>query len=401
MSRSLEGKTILLGLSGGIACYKSAELARLLVRDGADVHCLMTRAAQKFVTPLTLQSLTGNAVATNVFDLSQETQIGHIRLADRADLYIVAPATANLIARLAQGFADDIVTTVALATRAPLVLAPSMNVNMYEHPAVQANLATLRQRGVRVVDPGEGELACGWRGKGRLAEPPVLLAEAKRALSVQDFAGVRVLVTAGPTREALDSVRFLSNRSSGKMGYSLAEAAWQRGADVTLVSGPTSLAPPHGVEHVPVCSAEEMKQAVFAAFPESSVVIMCAAVADYRPAHRFSGKIKKKDATMTLELVRTPDILAELGARKGKRILVGFAAEAEHVERYAREKLEKKHLDLIVANDISQAQAGFESDTNAAVLLDRFGNRVELGLMPKTDMAHSILDHIARLRRGE
>jgi phosphopantothenoylcysteine decarboxylase/phosphopantothenate--cysteine ligase len=401
MSRSLEGKTILLGLSGGIACYKSAELARLLVRDGADVHCLMTRAAQKFVTPLTLQSLTGNAVATNVFDLSQETQIGHIRLADRADLYIVAPATANLIARLAQGFADDIVTTVALATRAPLVLAPSMNVNMYEHPAVQANLATLRQRGVRVVDPGEGELACGWRGKGRLAEPPVLLAEAKRALSVQDFAGVRVLVTAGPTREALDSVRFLSNRSSGKMGYSLAEAAWQRGADVTLVSGPTSLALPHGVEHVPVCSAEEMKQAVFAAFPESSVVIMCAAVADYRPAHRFSGKIKKKDATMTLELVRTPDILAELGARKGKRILVGFAAEAEHVERYAREKLEKKHLDLIVANDISQAQAGFESDTNAAVLLDRFGNRVELGLMPKTDMAHSILDHIARLRRGE
>jgi len=391
----------LLGLSGGIACYKSAELARLLVRDGADVHCLMTRAAQKFVTPLTLQSLTGNAVATNVFDLSQETQIGHIRLADRADLYIVAPATANLIARLAQGFADDIVTTVALATRAPLVLAPSMNVNMYEHPAVQANLATLRQRGVRVVDPGEGELACGWRGKGRLAEPPVLLAEAKRALSVQDFAGVRILVTAGPTREALDSVRFLSNRSSGKMGYSLAEAAWQRGADVTLVSGPTSLAPPHGVEHVSVCSAEEMKQAVFAAFPESSVVIMCAAVADYRPAHRFSGKIKKKDATMTLELVRTPDILAELGARKGKRILVGFAAEAEHVERYAREKLEKKHLDLIVANDISQAQAGFESDTNAAVLLDRFGNRIELGLMPKTDMAHSILDHIARLRRGE
>lgn len=401
MSRSLEGKTILLGLSGGIACYKSAELARLLVRDGADVHCLMTRAAQKFVTPLTLQSLTGNAVATNVFDLSQETQIGHVRLADRADLYIVAPATANLIARLAQGFADDIVTTVALATRAPLVLAPSMNVNMYEHPAVQANLATLRQRGVRVVDPGEGELACGWRGKGRLAEPPVLLAEAKRALSVQDFAGVRVLVTAGPTREALDSVRFLSNRSSGKMGYSLAEAAWQRGADVTLVSGPTSLAPPHGVELVPVCSAEEMKQAVFAAFPESSVVIMCAAVADYRPAHRFSGKIKKKNATMTLELVRTPDILAELGARKGKRILVGFAAEAEHVERYALEKLEKKHLDLIVANDISQAQAGFESDTNAAVLLDRFGNRVELGLMPKTDMAHSILDHIARLRRGE
>lgn len=398
MSHPLDGKTVLLGLSGGIACYKSAELARLLVRAGAEVRCLMTRGAREFITPLTLQSLTGKPVATDIFELSQELQIGHIRLADQADAYVIAPATADVIAKLAHGFADDVVTTVALATRAPLVVAPSMNTNMYDHLATQQNIATLRSRGVIVVDPGEGDLACGWHGKGRLAEPSILLAEVERAVSRKDFAGEHVVVTAGPTREAIDPVRFVSNRSSGKMGYALAQASWRRGASVTLITGPTALDPPHGVRVVPVLSADEMYRAVFEALADATIVFMCAAVADYRPKVAVAEKIKKQAASLTLELVRTPDILAAVSQNKGERILVGFAAETEQLEAHAREKLLRKNLDLIVANDVRGPQTGFEADTNAALLLDRLGNRVEIPLMTKREMAEAILDHVAKLR---
>ncbi len=400
MSRLLERKTILVGLSGGIACYKTAELVRLLVRAGAVVHCLMTRGAQKFLSPLTLQGLTGNPVATDVFDLAQESHIGHIRLADSADALVIAPASANLLARLAAGMADDVVTTVALATRAPLIVAPSMNVNMYEHAATQANIALLKQRGVRVVEPAEGELACGWYGRGRLADPSVLFAETERALATKDLAGESLVVTAGPTREPIDAVRFLSNRSSGKMGYALAAAAWQRGAAVTLISGPTALPPPPGVSVVYVESAEEMREAVFAALGRATIVVMCAAVADYRPKVLLPGKMKKSAAAFSLELVRTPDILEELGEKKQDRIIVGFAAEVEELESHARLKLERKHLDVIVANDVSSRSTGFESDANAVLILDRFGVKTEIPLLPKSEVAHAILDHVVRVRQS-
>lgn len=397
----LEGKTVLLGLSGGIACYKTAELARLLVRARANVRCLMTAAAREFITPLTLQSLTGKAVATDIFELAQELEIGHIRLADTANAYVIAPATADVIAKLAHGFADDIVTTVALATRAPLIVAPSMNVNMYDHPAVQRNIEILRSRGVIVVEPGEGELACGWYGKGRLAEPSIVLAEVERAVTPKDFVGEHILVTAGPTREAIDPVRFLSNRSSGKMGYALAEAGWRRGAQVTLITGPTALDPVYGARVIPVVSAEQMFHAVFETLAEATIVFMCAAVADYRPQVVAPGKIKKTAESFALDLIRTPDILSAVSENKGGRFVVGFAAETEDLEAHAREKLLKKNLDLIVANDVLSAQAGFEVDTNSVLLLDRLGNRIEVPRMTKREVANVILDHVRRLRPAQ
>lgn len=399
MSRCLQGKHILLGLTGGIACYKSAELVRLLVREGADVHVLMTPAAQQFLTPLTLQSLSGNSVATDLFSLSEELHVGHIRLADLADAYLIAPATADVVAKLAHGNADDVVTTVALATRAPLLVAPSMNVNMYEHPAVQENLERLARRGVRVIPAAEGELACGWHGKGRLAEPPVLLAEVERAVTPPVFAEERIVVTAGPTREFLDPVRFLTNRSSGKMGFALAAAAWRRGAEVTLVSGPVSLPTPHGVARRNVVSAADMYEAVADEFSRATMIVMCAAVADYRPAVCRPTKVKKQSKGWTLELQPTIDILASLKPQKGNRFVVGFAAETDQVEEFGREKLERKGLDLVVANDVSRPEAGMEADMNAAILLDRFGGRIELPLMNKADLAEAILDRIAELRQ--
>lgn len=399
MSRFLQGKHILLGLTGGIACYKSAEVVRLLVRSGANVHVLMSPAAQQFITPLTLQSLTGNAVATDLFDLSRELQIGHIQLADRAHAYLIAPATADAIAKLATGQADDIVTTVALATRAPLLVAPSMNVNMYEHPAVQQNLARLAQLGVCVIPPGEGELACGWHGKGRLAEPADLLAEVERAVTPQELAGERVVVTAGPTREFFDPIRFLTNRSSGKMGFALAAAAWRRGADVVLVSGPVTLPTPYGVVRRDVVSAADLHFTVRREFQSASILVMCAAVADYRLSEYHSTKVKKQNRRWLVELEPTVDILADLAPAKGERFVVGFAAETDRVEEFAREKLERKGLDLVVANDVSRAEAGMEADVNAAVLIDRFGGRVELPLMPKAELAESIVDRIVQLRR--
>ncbi|MBI3783819.1 MAG: bifunctional phosphopantothenoylcysteine decarboxylase/phosphopantothenate--cysteine ligase CoaBC [Deltaproteobacteria bacterium] len=395
MPKPLEGKTVVVGLTGGIACYKAAELVRALVRGGASVRVMMTAAAREFITPLTLQTLSGHPVATEIFNLTQESQIGHIHLADRADALIVAPATANCIGKIAGGLADDIVTTVILATKAPLLMAPSMNVNMYENVVVQENLERLRSRGVRIIEPGEGFLACGWEGKGRLADTEVLVAEVERAVTRRDLAGQRVLVTAGPNREAIDPVRFISNRSTGKMGFALAAAAWRRGAEVVLIAGPTSLATPHGVQRIDVASAADMHHAVRKNIGTATVLLMTAAVADYRPAHVAAQKLKKGSGDMQLDLVRTVDILADVAAHKGERIVVGFAAETEAVLENAQRKLEAKKLDLIVANDVAGSDTGFAVDTNAVTIIDRSGGREDVPLMTKGEVADRILDRVA------
>jgi phosphopantothenoylcysteine decarboxylase/phosphopantothenate--cysteine ligase len=398
MAQRLDGKTIVLGLSGGIACYKAAEMVRVLVRAGAQVRVAMTAAAQEFITPLTLQTLSGHPVATHTFDLTQESQIGHIRLADSADAVLIAPATANIIGKIATGLADDLLTTVLLATRAPVLIAPSMNVNMYEHPRVQANLAQLRAQGMRIVEPGEGFLACGWEGKGRLAEPDILLAEVERAITPQELRGERVLVTAGPNREAIDPVRFISNRSTGKMGFAVAAAAWRRGADVTLIAGPTSLPTPYAVRRLDVVSAEDMRQAATSAFEASTILFMAAAVADYRPAQAARAKLKKGPGRLVLELDRTVDILAELAPRKGNRLVVGFAAETEDIIANAERKLAEKNLDIIVANDVAGGDTGFAVDTNSVTLIDRSGQHVRVPLMGKDEVADRIIDRVLALR---
>jgi phosphopantothenoylcysteine decarboxylase/phosphopantothenate--cysteine ligase len=395
----LEGRTVVVGVTGGIACYKACELVRQLVAAGMQVRVVMTANAQQFVTPLTLQTLSGHPVATETFSLTQESEIGHIRLADSADVVVIAPATANALAKIATGIADDLLSTVLLATRAPLVLAPAMNVHMWEHPAVQENLARLIARGARVVGPASGALACGYEGAGRLADPAEIVEAVAAALAPQDLAGEHVLVTAGPTEEPLDPVRYLSNRSSGKMGYALARAARRRGAEVTLVSGPTALAAPAGVGVVQVASARDMARAVGEAFNAATVVIMCAAVADYRPRRALPQKLKKGAASLTLELERNPDILASLAPRKGRRLLVGFAAETHDLAAEARRKLRAKRLDLIVANDVTTPGAGFGSDTNQVRLLDAGGGDEELPLLPKAEVAERILDWVAAHRR--
>lgn len=398
MAQRLDGKTVVLGLSGGIACYKAADLVRLLVKAGANVRVMMSAAAQQFITPLTLQTLSGHPVATNTFDLTQESEIGHIQLADQADVLVIAPATANVIGKIAAGLGDDLLTTVLLATRAPVLIAPAMNVNMWENPLVQGNLSRLRAAGFRIVEPGEGFLACGWEGKGRLADGDVLLAEIERAVSPQDLRGERVLVTAGPNREPIDPVRFISNRSTGKMGFALAAAAWRRGADVILVAGPTTLSTPHGVRRVDAGTAEEMRQAVAAEFDAATILCMAAAVADYRPARVAQQKLKKSGARLVLELDRTVDILAELAPRKGSRFIVGFAAETEQVLANAQRKLVEKDLDLIVANDVAANDTGFAVDTNAVTMIDRTDQRVSVPLMGKEAVADRILDRIAALK---
>lgn len=396
---NLQGKTIVLGVTGGIAVYKAVELLRLLTKAGATVHVIMTRAATEFVTPLTFQTLSGNPVHTELFNLIQEQEIGHISLADRADALVIAPATANCIAKLAGGIADDLLTTTAMATKAPLLLAPAMNVNMYEHPVYQENEQKLRRLGCRIVDPEPGLLACGWQGKGRLAPPERIFAELCRLLTPQDLAGQTLLVTAGPTREELDPVRFISNHSSGRMGYALAQVAQQRGARVVLVSGPVALAAPFGVELVAVESACQMQQAVMAHAAESTVVIKAAAVADYRPVARNDHKIKKQGERLTIELERNPDILAELGRLEKRPLLVGFAAETNEIEAHAVAKLADKNLDLIVANDVTQEGAGFNVGTNICRLLFRDGSVEQLGLMTKEAVAGLILDRVRGLLR--
>jgi phosphopantothenoylcysteine decarboxylase/phosphopantothenate--cysteine ligase len=394
-------RRVLLAVSGGIAAYKIPELVRVLDRAGYAVRCALTEAATRFVSPLVLQTLTREPVRTDLLDPGEEGQIGHIDLADQADLVLVAPATAHLLARMAAGLADDLVSTLLLATRAPILVAPAMNVNMWEHPATQANVATLAARGVRFVGPESGALACGWEGAGRMAEPEAIGAAVELLLGPASLAGERVLVTAGGTREPIDAVRAIVNRSSGKMGFALAAEAARRGATVVLVAGPSALATPAGVRRVDVETALEMRAAVRAELAAASVVIMAAAVADFRPAAPVAGKIKKEDlpegAGLELALVRNPDILAEISRERGGRIVVGFAAEGRDVIAAARRKLARKGCDLLVANDVSRSDAGFESDRNAVALLAPDGDVEELPLLDKREVAARIWDRIEKL----
>ena len=396
---------IALGVTGGVAAYKAAELVRRLQQEKLDVQVVMTRAAQEFITPLTFASLTGKKVITEMFGAEDaapanvESAIEHIAVAQRIDLLLVAPATADMLARFAQGIADDFLSTLYLATKAPVVVAPAMNVNMWEHPATQENLKTLRSRGVHLVDPDEGYLACGMTGAGRLAATDAIVQKVCAVLGLRhDLEGQTILVTAGPTREDIDPVRFLTNRSSGKMGYALAEAAVRRGAHVILVSGPTDLPIPEGTDWVPVRTTEEMRDAVRDRASGANVVIMAAAVSDYRPTAPRAQKVKRGDDRLVLELEPTPDILAELGGEKGPRILVGFAAETERLAENARSKLARKSADIIVANDVTQQGAGFDADTNIVTLFLRDGREIPLPRLTKFEVANCILDHILEIR---
>ncbi len=390
----LRDKRIILGVTGGIAAYKAVELLRLLTKAGAVVHVIMTRAAQEFLTPLTFQTLSANPVHTELFSLIAKREIGHISLADMADLLIIAPATANIVGKIANGIADDMLTTTVMATKAPVLIAPAMNVNMYTNPIYRENEEKLLRQGYLFAAPEKGTLACGWEGEGKLAAPETIFEAAVTALFPKDLTGQTIMVTAGPTREEIDPVRYISNHSSGKMGYALARNAVRRGAQVILISGPVNLSPPAGVEHVAVESGEEMRKAVMARAGSCSVVIKAAAVADYRPSLRAKDKIKKQANDLTLHLTKNPDILAELGARQSCPFLVGFAAETDNLESYASRKLREKNLDMIVANDVSQSDAGFNVDTNRALLLFRDGRCIECPLMSKNDLAVVIIDNI-------
>ncbi|MBI3003002.1 MAG: bifunctional phosphopantothenoylcysteine decarboxylase/phosphopantothenate--cysteine ligase CoaBC [candidate division NC10 bacterium] len=394
----LEGKRILLGVSGSIAAYKAVELLRELIRRGAEVRCAMTGGAGRFVAPLTFQTLSRKPVLTDLYAQEEGGQIAHIAAAEGADLLVVAPATANTLARFAHGLADDFLTNLYLATRCPVLVAPAMDAEMWRHAATQANVATLRQRGVHFVGPASGELASGLTGPGRLAEPAEIAAAVEAILGrARDLAGRYLLMTAGPTYEPLDPVRFVGNRSSGRMGFALAEAAAARGARVTLVSGPTHLAPPAGVECVRVETTQEMYEAVLARAAEADAVIKAAAPADYRPATVAPAKIKKGREVLSMELTPTPDILGELGRRKGAAVLVGFAAETEDLVANAREKLRKKNLDLVVANEVGAQGAGFGTDTNRVTLIGADGDAESLPLLSKQEVAHRVLDRVARL----
>src|SRR6202162_2204514 len=396
---------IALGGSGGIAAYKAAEIVRLLQDRGIHVQVVMTAAAQEFVRPLTFAALSGEKVITSMFasdsgdaQANVESAIEHIAIAQAIDALLVAPATADVLARFAQGIANDFLSTLYLATTAPVVVAPAMNVNMWNHVATQANLEVLRKRGVRIVEPGEGYLACGMTGPGRLAENELIIAATMEALGAsQELAGETALTTAAPTREKIDPVRYLTNRSSGRMGYALAEAALRRGARVLLVSGPTALTPPGGAEVIRVESAEQMRQAALKLLPEASIVIRAAAVADYRPKSAAEQKIKRKGA-MSLELEPTTDILAELARTRTSQIIVGFAAETENVLENARKKLVSKSLDAIVVNDVSHQGVGFDSDRNAVTIITH-SEVIEVPETTKWEVAQRVLDQAVRLRK--
>jgi phosphopantothenoylcysteine decarboxylase/phosphopantothenate--cysteine ligase len=394
---------IALGVSGGIAAYKAAEIVRLLQDRGIRVQVVMTRAAQEFVRPLTFAALSGEKVITELFGSGEsqanvESAIEHIAVAQAIDALLVVPATADVLARFAQGIANDFLSTLYLATTAPVVVAPAMNVNMWNHAATQGNLEILRRRGVRIVEPGQGYLACGMTGAGRLAENEAIVTAVMEALGAsQDLAGETVLVTAGPTREKIDPVRYLTNRSSGRMGYAIAEAALRRGARVLLVSGPVAIAAPGAAELTAVETAEEMLAAVLQLLPESTVVIKTAAVADFRPKEAAAQKIKRKGAT-TLELEPTTDILAEVTRRKTRQLVIGFAAETENVLENARKKLASKALDAIVVNDVSREGIGFDSDRNAVTIISQ-SEVVEVPESSKWEVAHRVLDQVVKLRK--
>ncbi|MEE8325843.1 MAG: bifunctional phosphopantothenoylcysteine decarboxylase/phosphopantothenate--cysteine ligase CoaBC [candidate division NC10 bacterium] len=398
MTHSLDGKEIILGVTGSIAAYKAVEILRELTGRGAAVTVVMTESAQRFVSPLTFESLSRRPILTDLFALDYDKQIGHVATGGRADLYLIAPATANTIAKLAHGIADDFLTNLYLSCTCPVLLAPAMDREMYAHPTVQENLTRLKARGVHVLETEYGELASGLIGRGRLADLLTICGEVEGLLTHQeDLQGETVLVTAGPTQEPLDPVRFLSNRSSGRMGFAIAQAARDRGAHVLLVSGPTSLPTPPGVTRTDVTTAEEMLHAVLGQLDATTILIMAAAVADYRPSTHAPKKMKKQES-LTIELLRNPDILAEAGRQKESRILVGFAAETEDLVSNAREKLQKKHLDLIVANDI---RVGFGGETTRVTILDRQGQVEELPELSKREVAHQILDRVVAVRRGD
>jgi phosphopantothenoylcysteine decarboxylase / phosphopantothenate---cysteine ligase len=396
---------IALGVTGGVAAYKAAELVRRLQQESFDVEVVMTRGAEEFIRPLTFAALTGHKVISSMFGTgggepaNVESAIEHIAVAQRIDLLLIAPATADVLAKMAAGIADDFLTTLYLAAKVPVVVAPAMNVNMWGHPATRENVERLRARGVHVVEPDEGYLACGMTGAGRLSGYDAILAAVRESANVRrDLAGETVLVTAGPTCEDIDPVRFISNRSSGRMGYAVAHAAAARGARVLLVSGPTALDVPPGVERVPVRSADQMRVAVERRLDEATVVVMAAAVADHRPALRHPQKIKRGPALVTLELEMTPDILAEICRRKQERIVVGFAAETERVAEHARRKLAAKPVDLIVANDVTRQDAGFDVDTNVVTFFARDGKEQALPKLAKREVADRILDEVLRLK---
>lgn len=413
----LKDKNIILGVTGGIAAYKCVDLVSRLRKQGANVHVILTKGAQNFVTETAMREISGNPVVTSMWQEIQQYDVEHIALARLADVVLVAPATANVIAKCACGMADDMLTTTLLATKAPVFFAPAMNTNMYENSITQQNLHTLQERGCHIIDPAAGHLACGTSGVGRMPEPQELveiladffatgkeLAESDEADSRQhlaeglDFSGLNILVTAAGTREPIDPVRYIGNRSSGKMGYAIAEAARDLGANVTLISGPSALTPLAGVNFFKVESARDMRRLVLENFPESQIVIKAAAVADYRVKNVADHKIKKNDEELTLVLEKNPDILKELGQKKQKgQVLVGFAAETQNLIQYAQSKLEKKNLDMIVANDVSKPQAGFNVDTNLIKLLKRDGSIEELPLMSKKDLAYIILNHVMKI----
>lgn len=395
----LKGKKILLGVTGGIAAYKTAELTREFIKGGAEVKVVMTSNATKFISPLTLQTLSGNPVYTDMFSLTEDWEIGHISLADYPDVIVVAPATANIIGKVASGIADDLLTSLIMAAKKPILFCPAMNSNMYQNAAVKENMDKLASRGYILVGAVSGELACGMEGPGRLPPLQDIVEEVESSLTEKDLAGENILVTAGPTQEALDPVRFISNRSSGKMGYALAVMARRRGAKVTLISGPTELPAPCGVERISVRSAVEMRDAVMKCMKKATVIIKAAAVADYRPASLSASKIKKKEGPLTLNLERNPDIIAEAGRMKGKRVLVGFAMETENLVENAKNKLKNKNMDLIVGNDLSSPDAGFRADTNIVKIIDRSGRVESLPLLDKREVAERILDRIKTLRK--
>lgn len=401
----MKGKRILLCVSGGIAVYKAAALTSKLVQAGAEVKVMMTASACEFVTPLTFQALSRNPVYTDTFDEKDPSVIAHIDLADWPDLILVAPATANMIGKIANGLADDMISTTLLAATAPVWIAPAMNVHMYDHPAVKKNMSILSSFGYSFIEPGEGYLACGYVGKGRLEEPETIVSligsyfsQASHTQKILE--GVNVLVTAGPTVERIDPVRFFTNRSTGKMGYALAEQAAKLGASVTLVTGPTNLEYPKGVQVVQIESAQQMLEAVMQRYHEADVVIKSAAVADYRPKHVFDQKMKKQPGEAVLELERTTDILRTLGERKEHQLLVGFAAETEQVDEYAQKKLASKNLDMIVANNVTTEGAGFGTDTNIVTLYKRSGESKELPILSKHDVATEVLKEVKEMLEG-
>lgn len=388
----LFGRRVLLGITAGIAAYKAAELARLLLKQGAQVQVVMTRSASAFIGPMTLQAITGKPVRDTLFDPQHEAAMGHIELARWADVLVIAPATADFLAQLATGMAHDLLSTLCLASAAPLMVAPAMNQAMWRHPATQANVGLLRARGITFMGPAEGDQACGDSGPGRMLEPESIVAALRDRFVAGRLSGHRVLLTAGPTREALDPVRFLGNRSSGKMGFALATALAAQGAEVTLIAGPVALSTPAGVTRIDVESAEQMRDAVFTSLPGTAIFVACAAVADFRPAKVVDQKIKKTDETLTLELVRNPDILSEVSRSSNRPFCVGFAAETNDVEAYAEAKRVAKGLDMIAANQVGASQ-GFETDDNALLVIWE-GGRQALPMQPKSVLAGQLVNLI-------